>query len=93
MDTQDKEKAIKNIIKEENLILDVKETLNALEQIAREDLSIKELEESEFSAKAQIATLYKKYQHLKAESSMFDFDDLILEVRKVLKENKVLSEK
>lgn len=89
LDTYDRSKLIKNILKENaDESIDLKETLSRF-SVYSMDEKTKEIEKTK-PYYSKISNLYDKYVEKKKEMNSFDFDDLLTEVAKSLNENSEL---
>ncbi len=93
IDASDSKNRINNLIKENEFTIDKNDAVEAFEKISREELKVKELIESEHSAHVQIANLWEKYSNLKRTNGQLDFNDLIIEVKKILVNNESIAER
>ncbi len=91
IDSSDSETRVKNIIKENSLEVDKNDVLTAFEKIAREELNVKSLASSSDGLKVQISVLWDKYRKNKKANGELDFNDLIIEVKKLLSDNEDLA--
>lgn len=87
IDSSDSQNRIKNIIKDNNIEVDKNDVYAAFDMIAREDLELNELKDSKDSFKNQIYNLWDKYSLNKKVNGELDFNDLIIEVKKLLVSN------
>ena len=91
IDASDSENRVKNIINENSLEVDKRDVLSAFEKISREEISVKSLLDSKDYLKVQISVLWDKYRKNKRKNGELDFNDLIIEVKKLLTENEELA--
>ncbi len=92
LDSTDRDRRIRNLIKENDLAIDKSDAMNAFEKIAREEIKLSELKASKQSALVQISILWDKYKNDKRTNGQLDFNDLIIEVKKLLTENEFIAE-
>ncbi len=93
LDANDTKNRINNLIKEYDFDVEKNDVVDAFEKISREELKIKNLKESEYSAHVQIAELWERYSNEKKVNGQLDFNDLITEVKKLLVTNDYIKEK
>ncbi len=93
IDSSDSKTRISNLIKENDYQVDKNDAIEAFEKIAREEIELKSFEQSEHSFHVQISELWKKYSNLKRTNGQLDFNDLIIEVKKILSSNESIAEK
>ncbi len=92
LDATDRDNRIKTLIKENDWVIEKNDALNAFAKINRDELNVSEMKKSNESALVQIALLWEKYCDDKRINSQLDFDDLIIEVKKLLKENEFIAD-
>lgn len=84
MDSTDTSNRVGKLIKENNYAIEKSDALTAFDKLAREEISLKQLNNSQHSAHVQIAQLWDKYNINKKTNGQLDFNDLISEVKKLL---------
>ncbi len=93
IDSSDSKNRISNLIKEYDFAIEKGDAVEAMDKIAREELHVKKLMNSQFSAHVEIAKLWEKYSNLKKTNGQLDFNDLIIEVKNLLTQNEFIREK
>ncbi|BDU67658.1 MAG: ATP-dependent DNA helicase PcrA [Candidatus Tyloplasma litorale] len=93
IDSSDSQSRISNLIKENEFIVEKKEAISFFDKISREEIFVKELNDSKIIMENQIATLWEKYNNSKKINGQLDFNDLITEVKKLLTSNENIRKK
>ncbi len=94
LDMTDVGNKVKNLLKEnDDSLLEKKEVINAFDKIAREELNLKEMEISKNSSHIMISKLWKRFNEEKKANGQLDFNDLLIEVKKLLISNSQIAEK
>ncbi|NQX83421.1 MAG: UvrD-helicase domain-containing protein [Mycoplasmataceae bacterium] len=93
IDSGDSKTRINNLIKENGFSIEKHDAIDAFDRIAREEIKVDTLLNSNLSAHTQIAKLWEKYRNDKRTNGQLDFNDLIIEVKDLLIRNSEISEK
>ena len=75
------------------MLFEKNEVINAFDKIGRDEINLDELDSPSVPYLKDIAMLWKKFQNYKQNNDQMDFNDLLIEVRNLLIQNKEVAKK